>query len=228
MRLEYGFFELDRNSAIDGFPNIHAAVILLVKLIDAFQNALSKSTLMRTTVNSVLPIDKRKKVFPVIGRVGKCKFEILPFVIGGFIKRRIINFTAEKIEQAALKAGFGVFAIAIGHHAKIDRKRVDRFAAHAVETHAKLENIVVVFGTGIDNRNALDNFAERNTAPIVAHTDAIGVNCHIDFCAKTRNKFIDGIIHHLFEQNVYAVIGISTRTEPPNVHTRAQPNMLKR
>ena len=75
-----------------------------------------------------------------------------------------------------------------------------------------MENIVVVFGTGIDHRNAFDNFAERHAAPIVAHADVIGLNCHIDFCAKTRNKFIDSIIHHLFEQNVYAVV----RDQHPN------------
>ena len=101
LRLKNGFFELHRNRAIDGFPHIQAAVTLLVKLIDAFQNALSKSTLMRAPVDGVLPVDKRKIVLPVIGRMGKCKFEILPLVIRGFVKRGIIDLAVEKIEQAA-------------------------------------------------------------------------------------------------------------------------------
>ena len=57
-------------------------------------------------VTGVLPVDKREVVFPVVGRVGKGKFEILPFVIRGFVQRGGIDFAAEKVEQAALGGEF--------------------------------------------------------------------------------------------------------------------------
>jgi len=64
------------------------------------------------------------------------------FLLGGsFILR---------LENALCEAGLHEFSTAMRSSDKVARKRVDRLGADSVQADAELENIIVVFGTGVD------------------------------------------------------------------------------
>ena len=60
---------------------------------------------------------------------------------------------------------------------------VDGLGADAVEADAELEDVVVVFRAGVDLADALDDFAERDAAPEIAHADVIALDADLDVLA---------------------------------------------
>ena len=70
-----------------------------------------------------------------------------------------------------LEGGLDKFAFAIAAHQEILGEGVDRFGADAVKADAELEDVIVVFGAGVDFRNAIHDFAQRNAAAKIAHGD---------------------------------------------------------
>ena len=128
---------------------------------------------------------------------------------------------------AALKEHFGAPAVAVGADDEVGRKRVDGLGADAVEPHAELEDVVVVFGTGIDDRDALYYFAEGNAAAVVADLDSPLVDLDVDLLATAHDELIDGIVNDLLEQYVDAVVGIGTRAEAADVHAGPQADVFE-
>ena len=93
--------------------------------------------------------------------------------------------------------------------------------------YAELEDVVVVFGTGIDDRDALDDLAEGNAAAVVADLDSPLVDLDVNLLATAHDELIDGIVDDLLEQYVDAVVGIGTRAEATDVHAGPQADVLK-
>jgi hypothetical protein len=60
-------------------------------------------------------------------------------------------------------------ALAHGLGAKLGGERVDGLLPHAVEPDRLLEGFAVVLGAGVDDRDALEELAERDAAPVIAH-----------------------------------------------------------
>ena len=129
---------------------------------------------------------------------------------------------------AALKEHFGAPTIAVGADDEVGRKRVDGLGADAVEPHAELEDVVVVFGTGVDDRNALYYLAEGNAAAVVADLDEPLVDLDVDLLATAHNELIDCIVNEFLEQYVDTVVGIGTRAEAADVHTGPQADVFER
>lgn len=107
------------------------------------------------------------------------------------------------------------------------RKRVDGLGADAVEPYAELEDIVVVFGAGVDDRDALDDFAEGNAAPVVADLDPPLVDLDVDLLATAHDELIDCVVDDLLEQYIDAVVRVSTRADPTDVHAGPQADVLE-
>ena len=128
---------------------------------------------------------------------------------------------------AALKEHFGAPTVAVGADDEVGRKRVDGLGADAVEPHAELEDVVVVFGTGVDDRDALDDFAEGNAAAVVADLDSPLVDLDVDLLATAHDELINGIVDDLLEQYVDAIVGIGTRAEPTDVHAGPQADVFE-
>ena len=74
-------------------------------------------------------------------------------------------------EDAALEVGPRELSVAEARHGERLRQRVDRLRADAVQADAELEHVVVVFRARVDARNTLDDLAQRDAAPVVAHDD---------------------------------------------------------
>ena len=65
------------------------------------------------------------------------------------------------LELALLEGGLDEFAFAKAADKELLRERVDRLGADAVEADAELEDVIVVFGAGVDLGNAIHHFAQR-------------------------------------------------------------------
>ena len=72
------------------------------------------------------------------------KLEIRPV---GFARLQALHLL---LQSAAFKAGFKVFSFPVRDCPEVGREGVDGLGAHAVEAHAELEDVVIVFRAGID------------------------------------------------------------------------------
>ena len=61
-------------------------------------------------------------------------------------------------------------AFAVRLYGEERRKGIDSLGTHTVQTHGFLEGLAVVFTAGIEDRDYLHQFAQRDTASVVAHT----------------------------------------------------------
>ena len=129
-------------------------------------------------------------------------------------------------EVAARENGFGVFAVAVGADGELGRERVDGLGADAVEANRKLEDIVVVFGAGVDDGDALDDFAQRDAATVVADGDAVFIYVDVDLLAVAHDEFVDGVVDDFLEQDIDAVVGVGAGAEATDVHAGAQADVL--
>src|SRR5208282_5712212 len=102
--------------------------------------------------------------------------------------------------------GLDKFAATMAAHQKILREGVDRLGADAVEADAELENIVVIFGAGVDFGDAVHHFTQRDAAAEIAHTHRRALNIDAHLLAVAHDIFVDGIIDDLLEQNIAAVV----------------------
>ena len=108
------------------------------------------------------------------------------------------------------------------------REGVDRLLADAIEADRLLERLGVVFGAGVDDRDAFQDLAERDAAAVVAHAQGAVGELHLDLPAAAHREFVDGVIDRLLEQDVDAVLGVAAIAEAADVHARPQPDMLGR
>ena len=81
--------------------------------------------------------------------------------------------------------------------------------ADAVEADRFLKRFAVVLGAGVDDRDAVDEFTERDAAAVVADPQHAFVELDLDFFARAHREFVDAVVDRLLEQDVDAVAGIA-------------------
>ncbi len=122
----------------------------------------------------------------------------------------------------------GVFALSIAANGEFGRKGVHRLCAYAVEAHAELKNIVVVFGSRVYFGNALDDLAQRNSPTVVPHRYSIALDYDIDLAAVAHYELVYGIVYNLLEQDIDAVVIMGAAAGAADVHARSKPDVLQR
>ncbi len=106
-------------------------------------------------------------------------------------------------------------------------KRVHRLEAHAVKAYRLLEILVVELASGIDFRSHLLHFAERDSASVVAHRNLPLVSDgDVDSLSHAHVELVDGVVEHLLDKHIYAVVGMRAVAELSYVHTRSAADML--
>ena len=121
-----------------------------------------------------------------------------------------------------------VAPVPVGHDAEIDGKSVDRLGAHTVQSHAELEDLVVVLGARVDDRSALHDLAEGNPAAEVADADQVVFDGHVDLPAVAHDELVHGVVDHFLEEDVDAVFGIAAVPEPADIHAGPEPDVFQR
>ena len=132
------------------------------------------------------------------------------------------------LQLADLEAGLGKFAVAMAADEEILGEGVDGLGAHAVEAHAELKHLVVVFGAGVDLGHAVHDLAQGNAAAVIAHADAVALELDLHLLAMAHDVFVNGVVHDLLEQHVAAIVRVHPGADAPDVHAGAQPDVLQR
>lgn len=118
------------------------------------------------------------------------------------------------------------FAFAEGGDAEEVAEGVDGFDADAIESDGAFEGFAVVFGTGVDLGGAFDEFAQGDTAAVVAHGDHVVFDFDLDFLAVAHDVFVDAVVENFLEQDVDAVFGGGAIAEFANIHAGAETDVL--
>ncbi len=132
------------------------------------------------------------------------------------------------LEPALLEGRLDEFPAAMAAHHELRGKRVDGLGADAIQADAELEHVVIVFGAGVDLGDAIDDFAQRDAAAEIAHGHGLVLDVDLDLLAGAHDEFVDGVIDHLFEQDIAAVVVMRAVADAADVHARAQPDVLQR
>ena len=85
----------------------------------------------------------------------------------------------------------------------------------------------VVLTARVEFRDSVHQFAEGNTAAVVAHFGgAVVGDIHLDALAETFVELVDRVVDGFLEQDVDTIFGVRAVTEAADVHTRASADML--
>ncbi len=90
-----------------------------------------------------------------------------------------------------------------------------------------MEDIVVVFGAGIDLGNAINDLAERNATPKIAHGDGGSFDVDLDLLAEAHDVFVDGVVDDFLEKDVATVVEIRAVTDTADVHAGAEADVFE-
>ena len=123
------------------------------------------------------------------------------------------------LQHPTLEGGLPHHAVAVGAHLEACAECVDGLHAHAVESHALLESLGIVFAAGVEHADGLDEFALGDAAAVVPHAHA-EVVLDVDFNALSgiHLELVDGVVHHFLEEHVDAVLGQRAVAQSPDVH----------
>ena len=132
------------------------------------------------------------------------------------------------LQLALLEPGFHVFAAAMAADQELPGQGVDGLGADPVQADAELKHVVVVLRAGVDLGHAVHHLAQRDAAAEIPHAHGGALNVDLHLPAVAHDVFVNGVVDHLLEQDVAAVIVVRTIAETADIHAGAQPDMLQR
>ena len=97
MRLKDRLFDLYRHGTKNTLAYVDTVECLLVEFVDALEQSLAESTLVRAAVAGMLAIDKGEIGLAVAGRVGESKFEVLRFIITRLVSSAVAHLAPEQV-----------------------------------------------------------------------------------------------------------------------------------
>ncbi len=111
-------------------------------------------------------------------------------------------------------------------YVELCRQGVDGLDTDTVETHRLLESLGVILATGVHARRHVDELAQRDTSAEVAHGDSPVGDIYRDLLAETHHVFVDGIVEHLLDEHIDAVVIVRAIAELADIHTGTTADML--
>src|SRR5205807_9612474 len=109
---------------------------------------------------------------------------------------------------ALFESGFDELALAMAANEEVLGEGIYGFGADSVETDTELEDVVVVFGAGVNLRDAIHDFAEGDAASEIADGDGLFLDGDMDLFASAHDEFINAIVDDFLKQNVTAIIAV--------------------
>ena len=131
------------------------------------------------------------------------------------------------LQLSRFEERLGVLPGPVRDHPEAAREGVHRLGADAVEAHRELVDVVVVLGPGVDHRDTLHQLAQGNAGAVVANADPAALDLDLHLAAVAHHELVHGVVDHLLEQHVDAVVGIGAVAEAANVHPRPQADVLE-
>ena len=97
---------------------------------------------------------------------------------------------------------------------------IDRLGSHSVQTDTFLEGLGIVFTSGVQHGNGIDQTSQRNASSIVAHGHP-QVVFHLDFNAFSGShlELVDTVVDDFFQQHINSVFHLRAVAQATDVHT---------
>ncbi len=109
-------------------------------------------------------------------------------------------------------------------HEQVRGERVHRLHAHAV--HADGSEIALEVAARVHLGVAIDHLVQGDAAPVVAHGHAVFLDGDIDDFAVAVHELVDGVVHHLLQEHVDAVVVRRAVALLADVHAGSRPDVL--
>ena len=130
-------------------------------------------------------------------------------------------------QPAGFEGGLHEFAAAMAAHQEFPGQGVDGLGADAVEADAELEDVVVVFGAGVDFGDAIHHLAQGDAASEIADGDGVALDVKLHFLAVAHDEFVHRVINDLLDQDVAAVVAVGAVPDAADVHAGAQADVFQ-
>ena len=115
-----------------------------------------------------------------------------------------------------------------GDDLETGREKVYGFGPHPVEAHGFLEDGGIVLPAGIHHRDAFHDLAQGDAPAVVAHRYGAFLDGDVDALALPHDKFVDGVVDDLLEQDVDTVVRGGSVAQFADVHPGAQADVFAR
>ena len=121
--------------------------------------------------------------------------------------------------------GFGL-AVADGLHHKTGREGVHGLGTHPIQTDGLFKGLGVVLGARVHLGNGVHHFAQRNAAAKIPNGHGSILHGNFNGLAGAHHKLVDGVVHHLLDQDVNAIVRRRSVPHFADVHAWAEPDVL--
>ena len=130
-------------------------------------------------------------------------------------------------QYAFLKNQAAYRTVTITLHLKAGTQSIDGLDTDAVQSHAFLKSLGIVFASSIEHRDRLNEFALRNATSVVPYRYAqIVDNIHFNAISGMHLKLIDGVVDDLLQKHIHAVFRQRAVAQAPDIHTGTCAYML--
>ena len=112
-------------------------------------------------------------------------------------------------------------------YGEIGRKCIYGLCSHTVQTDGFLKGFIVIFTTGIDNRNSIHHLTQWNSTSVVTNRHLAAFDGYINDFTLLHAELVDGVVDCFFNKNVYTIVSVTSVAKLTDIHTRTQTNMLE-
>ena len=131
------------------------------------------------------------------------------------------------LQDAFGKNGLTHFPVAIAAYDETCAQGIDRLDADAVQTDAFLERLAVILAAGVEHAHSLDEFALRDAASVVAHTDTqVVFHADVYLLARVHLELVDAVVDDFFQEHIDAIFRITSVAQLAYVHAGACADVL--
>ena len=139
---------------------------------------------------------------------------------GGFLHRRLFH------QNTLLKNRRFGLVVADGLNQKSGRQRVHSLRTYPIQSNRLFKCFGIVLGPGIHLGDGIHHLAQGDAPAKVAHRHGTVLDGNFHGFPRAHHKLVDGVVHHLLDQDVNTVVGGRAVPHFANVHPRAEPNVL--
>ena len=126
-----------------------------------------------------------------------------------------------------LKRSLAHLSVAIARHLKTTAQSIHRLQTDTIQADALLERLGIVFTTGIQLADRLDELALRNTTTVVTNTyTQVVLDGHFYLLTSSHLELVDTVVHHFLQQHINTVVILLSVAQASDIHPRTHTDML--
>ena len=118
------------------------------------------------------------------------------------------------------------FSIAEGLNDKFSGQRIHRFSPDSIQTYGFLKCFAVVLRPSIDFRHNINHLSQWDTTAVITNNDLTVRNFNLDGLSSPHDKFVNGVVQNLFQQDINTIVRGLSITQFSDVHSGTQTDVF--